>query len=126
MMVVGQRATDPFDIHEDARTEETEMMVEDVHDAATADPRAQHKTPEVEEEELLDEEEAEEAEEEQENNDDDDASSEDEPVDRGVQADMDKLQSDFPGFADKYRLLKRIGEGSSQAQGHIAEEHSAT
>lgn len=39
-------------------------------------------------------------------------SSEDEAVDRTVQSDMDKLQADFPGFRDKYRLIKRIGEGT--------------
>lgn len=104
-MAVRQRATDPFEIHEDARTEETEMMVEDEHDQTT-DRRQAHHTPEPEEEEVDVDEGDEEAEE-----DDDDVSSEDEPVDRGVQADMDKLQSDFPGFADKYRLIKRIGEG---------------
>jgi hypothetical protein len=26
---------------------------------------------------------------------------------------MDKLQSDFPGFRNRYRLIKRIGEGMS-------------
>ncbi|RSM10767.1 hypothetical protein CEP52_003336 [Fusarium oligoseptatum] len=39
-------------------------------------------------------------------------SSEEEAVDRGVQEDMDKLQSDFPGFRNRYRLIKRIGEGT--------------
>ncbi|KAH6989529.1 kinase-like domain-containing protein [Ilyonectria sp. MPI-CAGE-AT-0026] len=41
-----------------------------------------------------------------------DESSEDEAVDRTVQADMEKLQGDFPGFRNKYRLIKRIGEGT--------------
>ncbi|KAL2204546.1 kinase-like protein [Sarocladium strictum] len=105
-MAVRQRPTDPFDIHEDARTEETEMMVEDDLEQG-AEQRATRQTPEPEDEEV----DAEEGEEEAED-DEDEVSSEDEPVDRGVQADMDKLQSDFPGFADKYRLIKRIGEGT--------------
>ena len=53
----------------------------------------------------------EEAEPDDEDQEDEQESSEDEAVDRTVQADMDKLQSDFPGFRDKYRLIKRIGEG---------------
>lgn len=110
MMAVRQRPTDPFDIHEDARTEETEMMVEDDLEQG-AEKCATQQTPEPEDEEV----DAEEGEEEAED-DEDDVSSEDEPVDRGVQADMDKLQSDFPGFADKYRLIKRIGEGLSAYQ----------
>lgn len=82
------------------------MMVEDEHDNAT-DVGNPQRTPEPEEEEV-DAEEVEEGAEEEE----DEVSSEDEAVDRGVQADMDKLTSDFPGFADKYRLIKRIGEGT--------------
>lgn len=104
-MAVRQRATDPFDIHEDARTEETEMMLEDEQEQTT-DTRNTHRTPDPDED-VVDADEGDEDVEE----DEDDVSSEDEPVDRGVQADMDKLQSDFPGFADKYRLIKRIGEG---------------
>ena len=38
-------------------------------------------------------------------------SSDDEQVDRSVMADMNKLEEDFPSFAKKYRLIKRIGEG---------------
>ncbi len=37
--------------------------------------------------------------------------SNEELVDQTVQEDMEKLQSAFPGFRDKYRLIKRIGEG---------------
>lgn len=39
-------------------------------------------------------------------------SSDDENVDNTVQADMHKLSEDFPSFAKKYRLIKRIGEGA--------------
>jgi cell division control protein 7 len=38
-------------------------------------------------------------------------SSEDEAMDTNVQTDMERLQSCFPGFRQKYRLIKRIGEG---------------
>lgn len=99
---VRHRVDDQFEIHEDARTEETEMMVEDV-DPAT-----------MEAEEVPVEEEAEgEAEEEEEEPEEEEESSEEEGVDGGVKADMDKLQADFPGFRNKYRLIKRIGEGMS-------------
>jgi cell division control protein 7 len=87
---------DSFDIHEDARTEETEVMVDedevDGQDATTVG--------EPEEEEVVAEEEEEE-------------SSEDEHVETSVQADMERLQEDFPGFRDRYKLIKRIGEGMS-------------
>ncbi|KAH0489458.1 hypothetical protein TgHK011_009886 [Trichoderma gracile] len=95
---------DGFDIHEDARTEETEVMVDeddvDGQDAATIGE------PEVEEEPAEEEEEEEEQEEEEEE------SSDEEQVESSVQADMDRLQQDFPGFRDRYRLIKRIGEGT--------------
>jgi AAA ATPase containing von Willebrand factor type A (vWA) domain len=40
------------------------------------------------------------------------ASSDDEVVeDPYVLQDMEKLQNSFPGFREKYRLIKRIGEG---------------
>ncbi|KAF7562951.1 hypothetical protein G7046_g1192 [Stylonectria norvegica] len=95
-----------FDIHEDVRTEETEVMMEEER---TGEVEAPVETEEAEElEEELEEEEEEEEEE------DAAESSEEEAVDRSVQADMDKLQNDFPGFRDKYRLIKRIGEGMSR------------
>lgn len=98
-MAMHQRA-EIFDIHEDAATEETEMMLDDEHiqelDRATHD-----------EEEILEGEE-EEGEQRGEYND----SSEEDNIEDSVQADMDKLQRDFPGFHDKYRLIKRIGEGT--------------
>lgn len=52
-------------------------------------------------------------EEDEEEEEEEEESSDDENVERGVQEDMDKLQRDFPGFHDKYRLIKRIGEGLS-------------
>lgn len=93
---VRPQSHEAFAIHEDARTEDTEMMAED-GPAGEAGQTTDEVEPE-EEEEQQEEEAAEE-------------SSEDEAVDRTVQSDMDKLQEDFPGFRDKYRLIKRIGEG---------------
>ncbi|CVL01539.1 CDC7 protein kinase [Fusarium proliferatum] len=124
---VHQHVEEHFDIHEDLRTEDTEMMVEEerTEEAAPIDEdervqsfqqahqqqhiqqlqhqqqHAQHQ-PQQPQEEPQEEEEEEEEEEE----------SEDEAVDRTVQADMDKLQNDFPGFRNRYRLIKRIGEGT--------------
>ncbi|OAQ67587.1 cell cycle protein kinase [Pochonia chlamydosporia 170] len=98
--VVRRRVEEPFDIHEDARTEETEMMVEDDVDHLANDAAIAAATDEVMEEEVEDEE------------DEEEDSSEDEQVETSVQADMDKLGDDFPGFRGKYRLIKRIGEGT--------------
>jgi len=39
----------------------------------------------------------------------------DEAVDTNVQIDMEKLQDSFPGFRHKYRLIKRIGEGTASS-----------
>lgn len=114
-----------FEIHEDIRTEDTEMMVEEErteeagpneedehvqHSHVHQHHHMQHHNPQQQQHHhvqqqihAVQEEEEERAEE----------SSEDEAVDRGVQEDMDKLQSDFPGFRNRYRLIKRIGEGIS-------------
>jgi len=40
-------------------------------------------------------------------------SSDEVTVDTNVQLDMEKLQDSYPGFRQKYRLIKRIGEGMS-------------
>ncbi|TDZ14554.1 Cell cycle serine/threonine-protein kinase hsk1 [Colletotrichum orbiculare MAFF 240422] len=40
------------------------------------------------------------------------SSDEDDAVDSSVLRDMNKLQDTFPGFRQKYRLIKRIGEGT--------------
>ncbi|KAK0724910.1 kinase-like domain-containing protein [Lasiosphaeris hirsuta] len=39
-------------------------------------------------------------------------SSEEEVIDGNIQEDMEKLQNAFPGFRHRYRLIKRIGEGT--------------
>jgi len=85
----------------DVRTEETEVMEDDDNAAQQATESAQ---PEDEDDEGLDQDQEEE-------DDDDDEASDEEQIESSVQADMDKLTEDFPGFRDKYRLIKRIGEG---------------
>ncbi|KAJ2969965.1 hypothetical protein NQ176_g8405 [Zarea fungicola] len=97
MAMTIQPRPEAFDIHEDAATEETEMMLDD-DNIEDLDPAA------------LEDHEG--AEEEQEDEDEYDESSGEENIEDSVQADMDKLQRDFPGFHDKYRLIKRIGEGT--------------
>ncbi|KAM0324650.1 hypothetical protein ACHAQA_008041 [Verticillium albo-atrum] len=93
MTAVRRRAGDAFEIHEDVpRTEDTEMMAE-------SELRTEEEAPE--------EEDPEEAE-----DDNSSESSEENNVDSGVQHEMEKLQDSFPGFRDKYRLIKRIGEGT--------------
>ncbi|GKT50462.1 cell cycle serine/threonine-protein kinase hsk1 [Colletotrichum spaethianum] len=91
-----KRSREAFEIHEDpphARTEDTEMMAD-----------SEQHTEEVDEEE----EEADDVD----NDRSDESSDEDDVVDSGVQRDMDRLQDTFPGFRQKYRLIKRIGEGT--------------
>jgi cell division control protein 7 len=85
-----------FRIHEDApSTEDTEMNESALQDEE-ADPDADL---------LEDEEEDEES--------DYSKSSDDEvPDSSNVQQDMERLQNCFVGFRQKYRLIKRIGEGS--------------
>lgn len=99
MTLAMQQQPETFDIHEDAATEETEMMLDDEH-IQDLDPVSLEEPEEPEEEE------------EEEGEGEYDDSSEEENIEDSVQADMDKLQRDFPGFHDKYRLIKRIGEGT--------------
>lgn len=116
-MAAVRAVKEPFVIHEDVRTEETEMIDEenplvvtedDVSAMATEDAAANE-----EQERLEAEEEGEEDEEEDDEDDDEDGydSSDDEQIDRSVMTDMNKLAEDFPSFTKKYRLIKRIGEG---------------
>lgn len=110
-----RRVDEPFDIHEDARTEDTVVMAEDEESssAGTEEPSpppddgsAQQAADEMEsdDDDAHDEDDGEDA-------DEDDESSDDEQLESSVQADMDRLQRDYPGFREKYRLIKRIGEG---------------
>ncbi|VUC24390.1 unnamed protein product [Clonostachys rosea] len=99
--VVRRKIEEPFDIHEDIRTEETEMIEDDKEDGG-ADVA---ETDVV----VIDDDDEDEGEGE---GDEEYDSSDDEQVDRSVQSDMKKLESDFPGFWYRYRLIKRIGEGT--------------
>ncbi|KAG6041508.1 hypothetical protein E4U41_003811 [Claviceps citrina] len=113
--VVRPRADDQFEIHEDARTEETELMTEDDVDHLANDAAMAAATDDLmdqAEEEPDEEEEEDEDEEDEEDEDEDDELSDEERVERSVQADMKNLGRDFPGFRGKYRLIKRIGEGT--------------
>lgn len=103
MTTAMQQRPGTFDIHEDAATEETEMMLDDDH-IEDLDPATLGEQDDVEEEEA-----------EAEDGGEYDESSEEENIEDSVQADMDRLQQDFPGFHDKYRLIKRIGEGMGNA-----------
>lgn len=103
---------DPFEIHEDARTEETEMMGEDEADSDNESWRA---TPTDDRVGVPDDRADEE------DQDEEEESSEDEQIESSVQSDMDKLSNDFPGFRGKYRLIKRIGEGESACVWFISE-----
>ncbi|KAL2751856.1 hypothetical protein ACRALDRAFT_1014247, partial [Sodiomyces alcalophilus JCM 7366] len=97
MTSVRRRGGDAFEIHEDApRTEDT-MMAE-----------SEHPTEAEEHDEVDDEEEDDEAAEKNSYYSSDDG----ETVDEGVQNEMERLQDSFPGFRQKYRLIKRIGEGT--------------
>jgi len=89
-----QAETQSFRIHEDApSTEDTEM-----NESALQD----EEEPEQENEPL---------EEDGQNSEYSDSSEEEPPDDSHIQHDMEKLQNAFVGFRQKYRLIKRIGEG---------------
>ncbi|KAI2464848.1 kinase-like protein [Annulohypoxylon bovei var. microspora] len=81
-----QRHEDEYDNHEDPEDHE-DLLAEDVEDEEQENPIV-----------------------------DDDGSDTDsdvsDEIDLSVQHDMDKLQATFPDFKDKYRLIKRIGEGT--------------
>lgn len=91
----------PFSIHEDAATDEVETA--DDPDQQTEEVRA----PSEEEEE---------ANAASEDVSEGDESSEEETAAPGhVVRDMEKLGREIPGIKDKYRLIKRIGEGQVSA-----------
>lgn len=129
-----------FEIHEDLRTEETEVMEEeddddDGRDESDDEDRAntransvvqgtQSTVPDAAMEYAEDDDgestELKEPEEESEEYD----SSDDDQVDLPVASDMAKLESDFPGFWKRYRLIKRIGEGTHQTSPARVEEEA--
>lgn len=101
MASVRRRGVDTFDIHEDApRTEDTEMMVESEHPTEADDQKRVDVEDGEDEDEVAEENSC--------------SSSDDgETVDEGVLSEMERLQDSFPGFRQKYRLIKRIGEGKA-------------
>lgn len=95
-----------FDIHEDGpSTEDTEMNTDALGEEAEIEEYAQEGVQQDDHEQDADQEQEQEVVEE---GDDDDDMSDEEVLDE----DMKKLQDAFPGFRRKYRLIKRIGEGT--------------
>lgn len=109
-----RRQPNNFDIHEDGpSTEDTEMNTDAAREAHGEEDVEEEEgyADEVDVEEPEDEDQAQEPEVEQESEQEEqqeDDFSEDEAMDE----DMRKLQDAFPGFKHKYRLIKRIGEGT--------------
>ncbi|KAK0610953.1 kinase-like domain-containing protein [Immersiella caudata] len=85
----------PFEIHEDVppSTQDTDMST---HEEMEADEEAEGEQPE-------------DADDQQSNYSE---SFEEEVVDGNIQQDMEKLANTYPGFRHRYRLIKRIGEGT--------------
>ncbi|KAJ1299632.1 hypothetical protein OPQ81_011982 [Rhizoctonia solani] len=96
---VRRRPPQDFDIHEDAPSTEDADMNTDV--VAGGDVET--------EEDVAGRDEQKEEEQEPDAADHEDKVSEDDEV---LDEDMKKLQDAFPGFRNKYRLIKRIGEGT--------------
>jgi len=99
-MIRGPVPGQAFAIHEDAPTDEAEMIDESEQRTEEVRPESEGAVSgeEGEEEEPSDETESS----------DDEVSAPDH-----VAQDMEKLQRSIPGFKEKYRLIKRIGEGLS-------------
>ena len=88
--VTRHRRVDSFDIHEDVPSTEDTEMNEEIQE----EDGGMEQDDDVEDQESIFSD-----------------SSEDEPVDGQVQDDMDRLQDCFPRFRERYKLIKRIGEG---------------
>lgn len=107
---VRRRRPHDFDIHEDGpSTEDTEMNTDALGEEAEIEEYAQEGTPQDDQAQELDAgQETEQDQEDAATEDDDNDMSEEEVLDE----DMRNLQDAFPGFKRKYRLIKRIGEGT--------------
>lgn len=109
-----RRQANDFDIHEDGlSTEDTEMNT----DAAGEEDVDGEEDPDDVEgegdgEEHEDEDQIQDAEPEAEPDSDQEQQGDDFSEDEAMDEDMRKLQDAFPGFKHKYRLIKRIGEGT--------------
>ncbi|KAI5859974.1 kinase-like protein [Durotheca rogersii] len=115
--VQRRTAKEPFHIHEDRRnTAGTSDVDEPAQDETRTKARSQYTEQDCEDREDQSAGGAEEEEQENHAEDEDgcetDSSSDGDEIDLSVQHDMDKLQATFPDFKDKYRLIKRIGEGT--------------
>ncbi|KAI0121700.1 putative cell cycle protein kinase [Xylariales sp. AK1849] len=99
---------EPFQIHEDEPADMSDLEV------GTDESHTQGRSQELDEPEQVDDDDEQDNEddEEQEEECGSDSSDENEPIDTGVQQDMEKLNVAFPDFKDNYRLIKRIGEGT--------------
>ncbi|KAK3368015.1 kinase-like domain-containing protein [Podospora didyma] len=109
-----RRRADSFRIHEDVHymVEEADMIGDGFPDLEEEEQQQQEEAPEeVQQEEQEEEEEEGEPAEDMESN-FSESSEEDVVVDSNIQYDMEKLGDTFPGFRQKYRLIKRIGEGT--------------
>lgn len=101
VMSARSRPGESFRIHEDVpSTEDTEMNESALHD--------RH-----DDEEYDDDDRDQEAPEEADGQESEYSESSEDAIteDANIQRDMEKLQNSFAGFRQKYRLIKRIGEG---------------
>ncbi|KAI1385155.1 kinase-like protein [Hypoxylon trugodes] len=113
-------AKDPFRIHEDVPV----GGISDVRRTTRSRSRSQTRIQRaneiyenhVDRDELLEEDPEDEDEQENRTEEEDgnetDSSEDTDDIDLSVQHDMEKLQATFPNIKDKYRLIKRIGEGT--------------
>ncbi|KAI1098142.1 kinase-like protein [Jackrogersella minutella] len=107
-------AKQPFQIHRD----EVVGAISDVEESAQSqtqqadDEYDDHDYHEDHEDVLAEDVEDEEQENQIEDDGSDTASDDSDEIDLTVQHDMDKLEATFPNFKNKYRLIKRIGEGT--------------
>lgn len=119
---VRRRRPHDFDIHEDgSSTEDTEMNTDALGEEAEIEKYAQEGVPQDEQD--ADQDTEQDQEEGGGDEDDEDDMSEEEILDE----DMRKLQDAFPGFRQKYRLIKRIGEGThreSMMRLHSTDPHA--
>lgn len=108
-----RRADRDFEIHRDAEpsTGDTDVNTDAVDKAHDKRRRSRKRREQLEEEQETSVEDEEEDEEDEEDDDDDDDDDQPEGPDQVLDQDMRKLQRSFPGFKNKYRLIKKIGEG---------------
>ncbi|XXH01037.1 hypothetical protein Hte_007388 [Hypoxylon texense] len=104
-------AKEPFQIHEDEYIRDT-SDVEESTQSQTLRGDEQYDENDDHEDLLAEDEEEQENHVEEEDGCETDSSDDSDEIDLTVQHDMDKLEATFPSFKGKYRLIKRIGEGT--------------